>query len=467
MSLPQILRTTPCGYPILSTVRCLLVMVLLSLTAATVQAAGPPAHAVSGQDAALQELPPGTWSADVPEAGFEQAGFVDAMPLESRTLPFQVRDSQAGNAIVATGSVEHFILRAADGRLGFFYRVYNSAESSVPIWALRLGGLGTGLLHVGHIADGSLPGDGIPSFATRFGGSTGIGTAESVNFNFEAGAVPPGQRSALLLVKTMSQAYRTTGNYDVTTGAHQLSALHQTFAPGHVAALMSLTHSAPGMLSPGFEPDIQNYQLIVPHDTHDISITPTLAYVDASVSIGGQSVASGMPSPALPLNIGSNLIDILVTAGDGITQREYTVDAIRLSTQPVALAVTIERLPDGLARGGGEMRHYRITATNLGHQAAGNVQLAIPLPFGLTDVLWTCEAPVPCTPTQGENAVAVTFALGAGQSAHVDLSGEVVPGVAFVDLHASASAASAGVSAQGSVSEPANGIGVLKDGFEQ
>ena len=466
MSLPQILHTAPCGYPILSIARGLLLAVLLSLTAAAAQAAGPSAHAVSGNDAALQELPPGTWSADVPEAGLEQAGFVDTMRLESRSLPFHVRDTQAGGAIVATGSVEHFILRAADGRLGFFYRVYNSAESSVPIWALRLGGLGTGLLHVGRIADDSLPSDGIPNYATRFGGSTGIATAEYVNFSFLADAVPPGQRSALLLVKTMSQTYQPTGNYDVTTGAYQSSARDQTFAPGHVAALMSLTHSAPGMLSPNFAPAVQNYQLIVPHGTHDISITPTLAYVDASVSINGQSVASGMPSPALPLNIGSNRVDILVSAGDGTTQREYTIDTIRLSTQPVALSVTIERMPNGFVAGSGEIRHYRITTINLGHQAAGSVQLTIPLPAGLTDVLWTCHAPAPCTPEQGQNAVAVTFVLGSGQSAHVDLSGEVMPGVAFIDLRASASSASTGISAQGNASEPANGIGVLKNGFE-
>src|SRR5690606_24278592 len=138
----------------------------------------------------------------------------------------------------------------------------------------------------------------------------------------------------------------------------------------------------------------------------------------------------------------------------GIAQREYIVDVIRLSSDPVALSVTIERLPDGFAKGGAEVRHYRITAANLGHQPAGNVQLTIPLPVGLTDVLWTCAAPTECTPAQGENAVAVTFPLGSGQSAHIDLSGEVLPDMAFVDIRANAGASSAGVSTQGSISEP-------------
>src|SRR5690606_27700408 len=129
-------------------------------------------------------------------------------------------------------------------------------------------------------------------------------------------------------------------------------------------------------------------------------------------------------------------------------------------------SVTIARLPDGFAMSGGEMRYYRITATNLGHQSADNVQLTAPLPVALTDVLWTSAAPTECTPAQGENAVAVPFPLGSGQSAHIDLSGEVLPDMAFVDIRANAGASSAGVSTQGSISEPANGIGVLKDGFE-
>ena len=235
--------------------------------------------------------------------------------------------------------------------------------------------------------------------------------------------------------------------------------------PEHDASLsaLSLTPVLPGFV---FAPETTHYQVPVDNGVEALAFTPTASNPAATITLNGQPIASGETSAPLPLTVGDNTFTLNITAEDGITQREYFIKAIRLSAQPVALSVTIARLPDGFAMSGGEMRYYRITTTNLGHQSADNVQLTAPLPVGLTDVLWTCAAPTECTPAQGENAVAVTFPLGSGQSAHVDLSGEVLPGVAFIDLRANASAASAGVGAQGSVSEPANGSGVLKDGFE-
>jgi alpha-tubulin suppressor-like RCC1 family protein len=235
--------------------------------------------------------------------------------------------------------------------------------------------------------------------------------------------------------------------------------------PEHDASLstLALMPAQPGF---AFAPEITHYQVPVDNAVEALAFTPTASNPAATITLNGQPINSGETSAALSLTIGLNTFILNVTAEDGTTQREYAVDVIRLSPAPVALSITIERLPDGFVRGGGEMHSYRITVANLGHQSAGTVQLSVPHPTGLTDVLWTCEAPAGCTPAQGGNAVAATFSLGSGQSAHVDLSGEVVPGVAFVDIRANASAASAGVSTQGGISAPANGIGVLKNGFE-
>lgn len=294
----------------------------------------------------------------------------------------------------------------------------------------------------------------------KFSSSTG---ASDANWHSSLNGVVYG---AQVLAVGASGIVHAGGDFTEASGQQRMGLVAlPPFVPSSDARLSALTPST-GTLSPSFTSDGTTYSLTVANAVSSITFTPVALDPAATITVNGHPVASGIPSPSVPLTIGNNSVSILVTAEDGTTQREYTIDAIRLSAQPVALSVTIERLPDGLAKGGGEMRHYRITTINLGHQAVGNVQLNIPLPAGLADVLWTCQAPAPCTPAQGAGAAAVTFLLGSGQSALVDLSGEVMPGVAFVDLRASANAVSAGVSAQGSVSEPANGIGVLKDGFE-
>ncbi len=152
----------------------------------------------------------------------------------------------------------------------------------------------------------------------------------------------------------------------------------------------------------------------------------------------------------------------------GIGGRNYGLPGdVILPPPPVVLAITIEPLE--ILRGEPpELRSYRVTVANLGSETAQDVQATIPVPAGLTDMLWDCQAPGGCTPINGSGAVAVSFDLGAGESAQIELSGEVLPGVAFVEVVAQASTASGGGAASsGSTSDPANGIGLFKHGFER
>ena len=66
----------------------------------------------------------------------------------------------------------------------------------------------------------------------------------------------------------------------------------------------------------------------------------------------------------------------------------------------------------------------------------------------------------------GQDAVATNFDLPSGEQANVVLEGSLASGSAFVDLAAIASAASGTVVSQEVVSDPANGIGIHKAGFE-
>src|SRR5690606_32391458 len=111
---------------------------------------------------------------------------------------------------------------------------------------------------------------------------------------------------------------------------------------------------------------------------------------------------------------------------------------------PVALVLSIQQLPSSTARSGAELREYRISVANLGQQTASAVQVSVPVPGGLTGLIWTCATAAGCTPMAGEAGIATTFDLGSGQSATLDLIGEVLPGVAFVDIVAHASTASGG-----------------------
>ena len=198
-----------------------------------------------------------------------------------------------------------------------------------------------------------------------------------------------------------------------------------------------------------------------------LTFTPTALDDGASIVISGLSIASGVSTSPLPLNVGDNPVSIVVTAEDGISQREYTVNVVRLSSQPAALSIRIERLPDGTGAGGVEVRQYRITVLNVGTMPAADVSLAIPAPSGMTNLAWTCDAPEGCTPGAGENGVAAVFNLAPGAAAQVELIGDVLPEAPFVDIDVQASTASSGgAQASQSISEAANGIGVLKSGFE-
>lgn len=74
---------------------------------------------------------------------------------------------------------------------------------------------------------------------------------------------------------------------------------------------------------------------------------------------------------------------VAVTAADGVTHRNYRVDATRLGQPPVDLRLTIQRLYDAFIKGGAELRRYLIVVTNVGTQAASAVQLNVPIPRGL------------------------------------------------------------------------------------
>ena len=101
------------------------------------------------------------------------------------------------------------------------------------------------------------------------------------------------------------------------------------------ASLAGLTLSS-GILSPTFASNTVSYTASVLNAITSITITPTVAQANATVTVNGTPVTSGSPSGPASLVVGPNTITVVVTAQDGVTIRSYTVAVTRLPGLPTA-----------------------------------------------------------------------------------------------------------------------------------
>lgn len=85
-----------------------------------------------------------------------------------------------------------------------------------------------------------------------------------------------------------------------------------------------------GTLSPAFAADISSYTATVASGVSSITVTPTLADTNASVTVNGAPVTSGSASGAISLKGGTNVITVIVTAEDGTTRTTTTITVTRL-----------------------------------------------------------------------------------------------------------------------------------------
>jgi hypothetical protein len=104
------------------------------------------------------------------------------------------------------------------------------------------------------------------------------------------------------------------------------------------ADLSALTMSS-GTLSPVFGSATTAYTATVANAVASITVTPTRAQANATIEVrvnGGTyaAVTSGSASGTLALNVGSNTVEVRVTAQDGVTQKTYTVMVTRLMAAP-------------------------------------------------------------------------------------------------------------------------------------
>ena len=104
----------------------------------------------------------------------------------------------------------------------------------------------------------------------------------------------------------------------------------------YIAHLHGLLLSS-GTLDPGFSSDEASYTVGVGYSVASVTIKPT-ADATSRIKVNDTDVASNTNSPSIPLEIGENEIEIVVTAGDGVTKKTYTV----LINRRAQIALTID-----------------------------------------------------------------------------------------------------------------------------
>lgn len=241
-----------------------------------------------------------------------------------------------------------------------------------------------------------------------------------------------------------------------------------TTPPGSDARLSDLILNTGNNLLPAFAPDTLAYKAILGDWIDYISFRPTASDPEASITLNGQPLASGSQSFSQWPSVCGDIYTLRVTAADGITRRDYRIEVPRRSA-PAELHVDIERLPGEAGKDAAETRQYRLGVLNLGTESTQGVVLRAPLPVGLTNLEWACEPLAGCEPPGAGSNVPVdaTFDLAPDASMNVDLVGDVLPGAAFVDIAIVAADSCGTVQVRKTLSEAANGLGVMKNGFEE
>lgn len=273
------------------------------------------------------------------------------------TAPVQVFSSaNAGQGIILNASG----LMINDGNNGADYQItYVPASAGIITPAVLI-----------YTAIAASWNQGIP--ASGYSGSVSgfIGTDNLANAS-----------SGTPLFTATATAASTAGSYAITGSG--LQATNYTFAqaPGNAAALTimpallsniatlsSLTISQ-GVLTPSFSSAITNYNIAVANDINSLDLTPLVSNLTATVKING---TSGVSADLISLIPGANLVNIVVTAQDGVTKVTYLLTVTR-SLIPVKPIISIE--PANLISPNGDGKNDLWTVANILHFPNNSVKV--------------------------------------------------------------------------------------------
>ncbi len=176
-----------------------------------------------------------------------------------------------------------------------------------------------------------------------------------------------------------------------------------------------------GTLTPGFAPGTTTYNAKVDNTVGSISVTPTVNESHATVTINGHTAVSGFAYGPISLNVGDNIITILVTAQNTTTTKTYTLTVTRQSATGVGGGGGGE-LPHGYTNVGGIVTSDGLFTSNV--TAISEDQLCwVVVPEGtiglrsnllsLTKIIIQ-PMDIPPEPPAESNLIGLTYYLGPG-----------------------------------------------------
>jgi hypothetical protein len=124
-----------------------------------------------------------------------------------------------------------------------------------------------------------------------------------------------------------------------------------TRAPASSNADLSNLTLSYGTLTPTFNRGTTSYAATVANSVYSLTVTPSVYDPNATVTVSGAPVASGMPSQAL--NVGDNEVKVKVTAQDNVTEKTYTIMITRNAAAPTPTDDGGSDSGDGGGSGGG------------------------------------------------------------------------------------------------------------------
>lgn len=137
-----------------------------------------------------------------------------------------------------------------------------------------------------------------------------------------------------------------------------------TFTTKSDNADLALIAPSAGTLSPLFSAAVQSYTVEVLHAVNSITLTPTTADPNATVTVNG-----GSPAAAVSLVTGDNLIPVEVTAEDGTTQKTYEVTVHRNAPPEIAISGNGMEIASGdttpVAADGTDFGSVNVTGTSV------------------------------------------------------------------------------------------------------